>query len=198
MNKQLTRNRLIIVMVFAMSVIPFIIAWFLFQNPEWLETGTNRGKLISPPVATELQDWQGLDEFSVRHMSELKGRWVMVNLVSGPECKQQCQEAIHKTKQMRLMSNKDLTRIRRIVVFLTDIDLKNNKGLWQNDTRLLRARPSQQLSKKLLKIRNGNVPDGMLMIMDPLGNLMMEYEPGFNPYDVLKDLKKLLKISQIG
>jgi hypothetical protein len=34
--------------------------------------------------------------------------------------------------------------------------------------------------------------------MDPLGNLMMQYDPGFDPYDVKKDLKKLLKISQIG
>lgn len=198
MNKQLARNRLIILLVFAMSVIPFIIAWFLFQNPKWLETGTNQGQLIIPPVPTEIQDWQGVDDFSVKHMNELKGRWVMVNLVSGPECLEECQEAIHKTKQMRLMLNKDLIRIRRVVVFLSDIDLKNIEVLWQKDTRLLRARPSQELLKKLHKISNGNISEGMLMIMDPLGNLMMEYDPGFNPYDVLKDLKKLLKISQIG
>ncbi len=198
MNKQLLRNRLIIMVVFAMAVVPFIIAWALFQNPDLLETGTNRGKLIHPAVPTKLEDWRGIDKFSIENIHELSGHWVMINLIPGKDCKQQCQEAIHKTKQMRLMSNKDLTRIRRIVVFLTDVNLKNNEGLWQKDTRLLRVRPSQQLSKKLLKIRNGNIPEGMLMIMDPLGNLMMEYEPGFNPYDVLKDLKKLLKISQIG
>ena len=198
MNKQLARNRLIILAVFAMSVIPFIIAWVLFQNPKWLETGTNQGQLIIPPVSTEIQDWQGVDDFSVKHMTELTGRWVMVNLVPGKKCMENCQEAIHKTKQMRLMLNKDLIRIRRVVVFLSGIDLKNAEVLWQKDTRLLRARPSQELLKKLLKISNGNIPEGMLMIVDPLGNLMMEYDPGFNPYDVLKGLKKLLKISQIG
>ncbi len=198
MNKQLARNRLIILLVFAMSVIPFIFAWFLFQNPQWLETGTNQGQLIIPPVATEIQDWQGVDDFSIKHMNELTGRWVMVNLVPEKKCLKECQEAIHKTKQMRLMLNKDLVRIRRVVVFLSDIDLINAETLWQKDTRLLRARASQDLLKKLLKIKKGKIPEGMLMIMDPLGNLMMEYEPGFDPYDVLKDLKKLLKISQIG
>jgi hypothetical protein len=34
--------------------------------------------------------------------------------------------------------------------------------------------------------------------MDPLGNLMMKYAPGFDPYKVRNDLSKLLRISQIG
>jgi hypothetical protein len=39
---------------------------------------------------------------------------------------------------------------------------------------------------------------GMLILMDPLGNLMMQYKAGFDPYAVKSDLKKLLRISQIG
>lgn len=35
-------------------------------------------------------------------------------------------------------------------------------------------------------------------LMDPLGNIMMQYESGFDPYKVKSDLHKLLKISQIG
>jgi hypothetical protein len=42
------------------------------------------------------------------------------------------------------------------------------------------------------------VPDGMLFLIDPLGNLMMQYEPGFNTYKVKDDLMHLLRISQIG
>ena len=34
--------------------------------------------------------------------------------------------------------------------------------------------------------------------MDPMGNLMMQYEPGFDPYKVKSDLMHLLRISQIG
>jgi hypothetical protein len=38
----------------------------------------------------------------------------------------------------------------------------------------------------------------MLLLIDPLGNIMMQYEPGFDPYKVKNDLMHLLRASQIG
>ena len=96
------------------------------------------------------------------------------------------------------MLNKDLTRTRRAVVFFKDVkpDIANQ---WlQDDKVLLKVKPSAALSTKITKIRNGAIPDGMLLLMDPLGNLMMQYEPGFDPYKVKSDLMHLLRISQIG
>lgn len=198
MNKQLQRNRILILGIFAMSIIPVIIAWVLFLNPDWLGDKINLGKLIIPPVPTERNDLLGIDTFSKANMKELPGHWIMINLIPKQECAENCQEAIHKTKQLRLMLNKELVRTRRLVILLTNVDSDVFKKIWSADGRLLRARPSQNLLDKLLEIRKGVVPDGMLLIMDPLGNLMMQYDPGFDPYDVKKDLKKLLKISQIG
>jgi len=37
-----------------------------------------------------------------------------------------------------------------------------------------------------------------IYIVDPLGNLMMSYEPNVNPRDIYTDLKKLLRGSRIG
>ena len=198
MNKQLQRNRILILGIFAMSIIPVMIAWVLFLNPDWLGDKTNIGQLIIPPVPTERNDLLGIDSFSKANMKELPGHWVMINLIPKQECDENCQKAIYKTKQLRLMLNKELVRTRRLVILLADVDLEAAKKLWSADTRLLRARPSPDLLSKLLEIRKGVMPDGMLLIMDPLGNLMMQYDPGFDPYDVKKDLKKLLKISQIG
>ena len=66
------------------------------------------------------------------------------------------------------------------------------------NSELIRVKPSAGLSQKILDIRQGSVPDGMLFLIDPLGNLMMQYEPGFNTYKVKDDLMHLLRISQIG
>ncbi len=52
--------------------------------------------------------------------------------------------------------------------------------------------------RKSSAIQKSTVPDGLLLLMDPLGNLMMRYAPGFDPYKVKDDLKKLLAVSQIG
>jgi hypothetical protein len=35
-------------------------------------------------------------------------------------------------------------------------------------------------------------------VVDPLGNLMMSYDAAKNPRGLLEDLKKLLRLSQIG
>ncbi|WP_305908497.1 hypothetical protein Q9L42_010405 [Methylomarinum sp. Ch1-1] len=197
MNKQQQKNRRIILLLFAMSVIPFLIAWYLSVNTNWLGGGTNKGELINPPLTTEFDEFVGYDQFSKENMQELKGHWVLVNIIPGKQCEQACREALHKSKQLRLMMNKDLTRIRRLVLLLQPVEPARASVWWEDDSRLLRSNPQDSLIQKIKQIRQ-KMPDGMLLLMDPLGNLMMQYAPGFDPYDVKKDLGKLLRISQIG
>ena len=198
MNEQHKKNKRIIIIIFAMSLIPFGIAWYLSSNQTWMGSGTNNGELITPVITTERNEITGFDDFSIKNMDELKGHWVIVNVIPNTDCNSVCQQAIHKTKQLRLMMNKDLTRIRRLVLIIPEINPDTAQQWWKDDARLIRAKPVLSLLEKLKKIRNGDIPDGMLFIMDPLGNLMMQYEPEFDPYKVKSDLRKLLKISQIG
>jgi hypothetical protein len=198
MNKQHKKNRRIIIFIFAMSIVPFGIAWYLSSNMNWMGSGTNNGELITPVVTTERNELIGFDDFSRKNMDELKGHWVLVNVIPNNDCNTVCQQAIHKTKQLRLMMNKDLTRIRRLVLIIPEINIDSASHWWKDDARLIRVKPAASLLEKLKNIRNGVIPDGMLLIMDPLGNLMMQYQPEFDPYKVKSDLRKLLKISQIG
>lgn len=181
-----------------MSIIPFLIAWGLKENPELVKGRTNIGQLITPPVTTERSDLTGFDKFSADNMAELSGHWLIVNVIPNNECNESCLEAVHKTKQLRLMLNKELTRTRRIVMLLKDVAPETANQWWLGDETLLRVKPNDAVSKKIAEIRQGNMPDGMLFLMDPLGNLMMQYEPGFDPYGVKSDLMHLLRISQIG
>ncbi|MEE9338178.1 MAG: hypothetical protein V3U87_08865 [Methylococcaceae bacterium] len=198
MNQQQKKNRRTIILLFSMSIIPFCIAWYLAGNVSWIGNGTNNGKLIIPAITTERNELVGFDEFSKLNMTELNGHWVLVNVIPNKGCNELCIEAIHKTKQLRLMMNKDLVRIRRVVIVFPEVKDDLAQTWWKDDLRLLRAKPTQTLVQKLKKIRNAAIPEGMLFLMDPLGNLMMQYDPGFDPYKVKKDLGKLLRISQIG
>lgn len=63
---------------------------------------------------------------------------------------------------------------------------------------LIKIKPSENLRSQLLKLRANQIPDGMLLLIDPLGNIMMQYDSGFDPYKVKNDLMHLLKASQIG
>lgn len=198
MINQQKKNRLFILLIFGMAIIPFAIAWILGGKAPFIEGHTNKGQLINPVVATERSDLVGLDGFSTDNIAELKGHWVTLNVVPQDNCNNICLEAIHKTKQLRLMLNKDLTRTRRAVIFLKDIKPEIANQWLQDDKVLLKVKPSAALQKKIAEIRNGRLPDGLLLLMDPMGNLMMQYEPGFDPYKVKSDLMHLLRISQIG
>ncbi len=199
MSNQLKRNHILILVVVAMTLVPFAIAWLMARNPEWLSGKyTNHGQLIIPPVVTVRSELTGFDTFSKENLRQLNGHWVMINIIPGKDCNKDCLAAIHNSRQLRLMMGKDLTRIRRVVLLMKPVDPARAGQWWAEDLRLLRARPAVTLRKKIHDISKGEIPDGMLLLMDPFGNLMMYYEPGFDPYDVKADLKRLLRISQIG
>ena len=244
-NSQQKKNRLFVLAIFSMTIIPFLMAWFLQRNPDLLKSGTNVGQLIVPPITTEANDFIGFDEFSSSSLSELSGHWLLVNVIPSEHCNAVCLDALLKIKQLRLMLNKEFPRTRRVVMMFTDVSEANASQWWLKDALLWRLRqtknpaddaqfnallheennldeakvkqllgndnretvlksdlikikPSDGLRKKILTLRSGNIPDGMLLLIDPLGNIMMQYESGFDPYKVKNDLMHLLRASQIG
>jgi len=198
MSEQHKKNKRTIIIIFAMSIIPFGIAWYMSSNTSWMVGSTNNGQLITPPVTTERNEFVGHDEFSTKNMKELGGHWILLNVIPNKDCNDICQQAIHKTKQVRLMMNKDLTRIRRAVLIVPEVNAELAKQWWKDDTRLLKIKVPDSLAAKLKQITGADIPEGMLFLMDPLGNIMMQYKTEFDPYNVKRDLKKLLRISQIG
>lgn len=245
MTKQQKKNRLLILVIFGLTIIPFLIAWGLKENPQLVKGTTNVGQLIIPALTTEKSDFIGFDEFSNKNIGELPGHWLIVNVIPDTGCNEICLDALLKTKQLRLMLNKELPRTRRVVMVFKDQTTEAASQWWLKDTLLwrlrrtenkddnalllsllreenkmdnalvaklignedrefalnsdlIRIKPSAELLKKITEIRKNSIPDGMLFLIDPLGNLMMQYEPGFNTYKVKDDLMHLLKISQIG
>jgi len=198
MTDQHTKNRRTIVILALMTIIPFSFAWYLTEDPEFRPGATNKGELIAPVVTTERQDLLGIDEFSVANIKELEGHWVILNVLPEDSCNQLCIDTIHASKQLLLMLNKDLTRVRRAVIVVKGEQKDSFQPWWKEDDRLLKVKPSAALLEKIKQKVTPQLVDGMLILMDPLGNLMMQYKPGFDPYAVKSDLKKLLRISQIG
>jgi hypothetical protein len=200
MTPQQRKNRQLIIGIFAMSIIPFGIAWFLAKNPELLTPAvTNHGHLITPIITTERTDFQGFDTFSQENLKELEAHWLIVNVIPKTDCAETCLDAIYKSRQLRLMLNKELVRTRRAVLILdSSVSQDSAANWWKEDSDLLRLKPNAAVIEKLNLLYNGQIPEGVLLLVDPLGNFMMQYAPNFNPYDAKSDLMHLLKISQIG
>jgi hypothetical protein len=198
MTRSNNRNFWLVSIIFSMSLIPAVIAWVYQGDAPFITSKTNNGQLIIPVITTERSDLSAIDQFTHDNLDELKGHWLLVNIVPTLNCETACLEAVYKSKQLQLMMNKDLTRIRRIVLFLNEIPLERIDAWFKHDLALLKLQPNNNLQAKLKTVVTGNFPDGALLLMDPLGNFMMYYQAGFDPYKVKKDLTHLLKISQIG
>jgi hypothetical protein len=198
MNDQQKKNRLLILILFAMAFIPFLAALLFKAKPEWLQGRTNYGRLIVPPVTTEASELSGFDSFSRENIRELNAHWLIVNVIPHQDCNTACLDALHKTRQIQLMLNKDLPRTRRVALLLGNPDPKLAETWWKDEKALLRTKPSASFLAKLKQIKPEGFADGTVLLMDPLRNLMMQYEPGFDPYKVKSDLAHLLRISQIG
>ena len=197
-NNQHRKNRITIVVIFALAVVPFLIAWFFASNPDLVKLGSSNGELIRPPLTTIKTDFKGYDAFSTDNLKEIPGHWLLINVLPEDECLEKCKEALYKTQQISLMMGKDISRLRRAALIIKSSEQSQDNVQWPEDPYLLKIVLQNNLQEKIQAIISTPIPDGMLLIMDPLGNLMMKYSSGYDPYKVKSDLSKLLKISQIG
>lgn len=192
------RSIIVLILVVGLCVGPFVIALILYNNPAWLSGSTQHGTLINPAIPIDRAEFFGFDRFSAENIKEIRGHWVLVHFLSDQGCGDACRKSLDKTRQVRLMLNKDLMRVRRVAVLPGNYSEDQAKQWWVGHRYLLRIRSTRKLEDLVTSIAGNPVPEGIVIIMDPMGNFMMWYAPDFDPYQLKKDLKRLLRVSQIG
>lgn len=199
-HPNLLRNRLIIIAICLIGTLPFGAAWYLAQHPERVSGGAraNRGNLIDParPLGQERLLQHPLSP--PQSMAELKGHWIMLLPVTGSSCSAACLEAAQKTGRIHVMLSKELSRVRRLLLAAEPARAAAFAALADTDPTLLMTEASAEFRRDLEDAVGQPLQDGMLILMDPLGNVMLWYPADFDPYAPLKDLQRLLRISQIG
>ena len=118
-------------------------------------------------------------------------KWSLIFVVRGNTCDETCNEILHLIRQTRISLNQDSSRVMNIVI--TDQKNDDIEGLIKADYKNI----NKLVDPKLLD--NELLNNGGLYISDPLGNIFMFYnKENLNFKGLRKDLKKVLKISQIG
>jgi cytochrome oxidase Cu insertion factor (SCO1/SenC/PrrC family) len=171
------RRQLILMLVIA--AISLGGSWLLFfasQQGVW--GTTNKGAFVTPAVAVRdlhLVDAAGAD-FSGNGLWWL---WV----VQEQGCDQACDDALHQLRQLHVLLSRDADRVHRALLTSAPV-------------------PSDALVAKYPGLRllsgSGSPLAAGIYIVDPLGNLVLHYPVDASGKSVLTDLKRLLKVSQIG
>lgn len=188
--------------IIALFVGPILLARWYFT--EVMESGpvstTNRGQLIHParPVSDNLL--QAVSENTPGTL--LQDKWTLLHMES--DCPESCLNSLYHTRQLHYALNKDMDRVQRVMVDLSSgASIAGLPDLKARHPQLNLATASDDGRASLLSLfqvderRPGELP-GRIYLLDPMGNLLMWYSPDQDPRDILKDLRKLLKISQIG
>jgi cytochrome oxidase Cu insertion factor (SCO1/SenC/PrrC family) len=182
------KNKFILISLFVLFLGPVFLAVGLHSYGYHFSGGTvNNGQLLMPPITSaSLKAEKGNGEPFV--FSQLKGKWSMLYVDNGA-CARVCQKTLYNMRQIRKALGRDQDRVLRVLL-----------ASQKKQQPLLTALVSREYKGTELAF-NGHLQrlkHDSLYLIDPNGNVMMRYTHDVAPKGILTDLKRLLKLSQIG
>lgn len=180
---------------------PFIAGWMALYVFDIKPESINYGTLVQPVKKIAWSDMQALD--SRVYQGGFGRKWTFLLMVRG-QCSEACRSNLFYMRQIRTLLGRDVDRLQNVLVSASAID---------EDMRIfLKAYPDfvaienftdERLfaqfaidSKDINGASVGSSP--MLYLVDPDQNYMMYYPADPDEHRVLEDLRKLMKLSQIG
>ncbi len=195
---QQRRGRRMLIGVAAVFFVPLFGAWLWFANVDtWRPAGgTNNGELITP-VRT-LTDPRLLTLQGTTLGGEALERiWTLV-LVAGNSCTAACERNLYHTRQVRIALGKDMQRVQRVLLVRGDDTLAQPAQIASEHPDLIIA-VSDVVAAEIASATAAMPPQqDAIYVIDPLLNVMMRFSPDLDPRLMIKDLKRLLKVSRIG
>jgi cytochrome oxidase Cu insertion factor (SCO1/SenC/PrrC family) len=198
------RSRTPLVIIFLMSLAPVIGAVLMYFNPDWRPDGSAAyGQFIEPqrpmPSASELKlttlDGQPFD------LNTLKGKWLLTAADSG-NCQDACARKLYILRNSHASQGKNVERLMRVWFITDDAPVPEKVLEAYKGTVMLRVDPAQ-LKQFLTTTASHGTTDAAALadpmwIIDPLGNLIMEYPADAIGEKVRKDISKLVYNSRVG
>lgn len=189
------KGRKVFILMLIFFVVPIIVVIMMYRL-NWKPTGVSIGELVTPArllnSSVVLQD----SEAKVLPPQFWKQKWSIV-LVAG-DCQQQCLDKLHDMRQLHVSLYKDIDRTQRVLITTTQ-DVSKIKSDYPDLTVINQPRASVTDFSQQFAINNEDVTmSNRLYLVDPLGHLMMSYQPSVPLADVRKDITRLLRYSWAG
>lgn len=193
--EQQLKNRAMLVGLVLLFTLPVLVAWYLvfFTDFNQGQGGYEHGVLVKP--ARQLPDKILQDPVSGISTS-LYGKWTMLAVVD-EACGDMCRENLYRMRQIRLAMGREMGRLQRVVYIPGNINRQELRALLADYNGQL-ILPAEEASGDLLAALEmpGLDNAGAIHLIDPAGFYMMIYPFNTDPGGIIKDLKRLLRISK--
>ena len=174
---------------------PAIIAAVLYLNPRlFVHKSDSYGELISPAQSLAALDAVSRERGKLPD-DLLTGKWTLLYW-NGAICDLRCETSLFIMRQVRLSLNRDMDRVQTVYLSGDPIDISRSAPFDRHPQLTVAYFPAEHGSALEKQMRAW--PKNSIYIIDPLGNLMMRYPDDATSRGILKDLKKLLRVSRIG
>jgi cytochrome oxidase Cu insertion factor (SCO1/SenC/PrrC family) len=192
-----TRSRLTLLLIVALFVAPLLAAIWLYQRvqDEGVWDTVNHGRLIRPAQPLEGVELSDIDGDPVTG-EDLRERWTLL-FIPGSPCEAACRKNIYHMRQVWASLGREAPRVQRWLLVDSPDRHAALAGFLEDYPRMAVVVDRQ---RRLIGPLKGAIEldEPAIYLVDPLGNLMMAFPQSLDPRDMLKDLKKLLKVSRIG
>lgn len=200
-NKQLTeqemqqRGRKVFMLMLVFFIVPIIVVILMFKL-NWKPSGSSLGELVTPPRLLNTPTTLETDDTKVIAPELWKEKWSIVYVAA--TCEKACLEKLHDMRQLHVSLYKDIERTQRVLI-TTASDISKIKRDYPDLIVINQPVSDVDNLSQQFQINGDNVSSGnRLYLVDPLGHLMMSYQPSVPLADVRKDITRLLRYSWAG
>lgn len=185
-------NRIKLLLLACVLVMPTALVFLVYGGLEWRPSShKNYGELLpSTPVLSAAGVWQ---DGAPAGFEQTRGKWVLA-YVAPTACGEACEKSLYYMRQARILQDAERHRV-ELVWVLTEVG--------DVDAGLLQAVPELRVWQPADAAFNRQFPqekpgENHIYLIDPLGNLVLRFPSPPDAKRMMKDLKLLLKASQIG
>jgi hypothetical protein len=180
------KARRTLLLIAAIAVAPLLASYtiyYFFPRAAFVNYGTLLPTAPAPDIRGEGPDAKPFA------LSALRGRWVLVVAGDGA-CDAACRRKLYATRQARTMQGREQDRIVR--VWLVTGTSAPDPGVLAEQPGLVAVRVADAAPAAL------PAGPGAIYLVDPLGNLVLQYSDDPDIKGISKDLGRVLKASGIG
>lgn len=184
-----------LLLVASLFFVPLAAAAFLYFYSGWRpQVGVQHGELIDLPRPLPAIEFR-LPGGGIAPADALRDRWSLVHVVTGP-CDEDCRAVLAELRQVRLALDKDTSRVQRVLLHAGSCCDAGSPPA-EPDLLVLAATGPEGAAYRAL-FPAATAGGAGIYVVDPHGNLMMGYPATGAARGLLKDLERLLRLSNIG
>jgi hypothetical protein len=179
--------RLTLIGLLFIFVSPILIAWAYTAGYINLPVPerTNRGTFVVPPL--DLRNESATQALFDRAKLQ-PGEWILAYIAAG-SCGESCLAALDELKTVRSLLGYSGQRVRVLAITAS--------AQAHDETHIMADPTVASALTSLLNERTGTSVDAQIVLMDWRKQLVIRFDQAVAPDDINKDLKKLLRASQI-